>query len=305
MEINTILVPVDLSTRTARELALAGELALATGARLVILHNEPAAPLGMSRAWDWEQQHPAHHGRGALVDHALNELLAQVPAGVAAEAVLSRGMPLSSIVEAARRLHADLIVLESAGPDVEDHSSIAERLLAESPCPVLALQEGHDRGRTLLGAASGDSTAEVLVATDFSAAADAAVHYALDLARRLPLRLRLLHVITSLAHTPAASIGYGDHAAATHTIVGSARERLLALVPADLRDRVTVQVVGGSASEAIVEACATVSVSFVVMGEHATGLRGLVTRDTARAVLRNAPCPVWYVPPAILAGAPR
>jgi nucleotide-binding universal stress UspA family protein len=252
----------------------------------------------MSRAWDWEQQHPGHHGRGTHVDVALRELVAGLPAGVRAEAVLSRGMPLTSILEVARRLPADLIVLESAGPGSDDHASITDQLLAESPCPVLALQEDHDAGGPLLAGQAGGAS-EVLVATDFSAAGDAAVRYAVDLARRLPLRLRLLHVITQLAHTPAASIGHPDAPDHAHTAVGAARRRLLAQVPADLRERVTALVVGGSASDAIVEACAAAPrPSFVVMGEHAPGLRGLFTRDTARAVLRRAPCPVLYVPPA-------
>jgi nucleotide-binding universal stress UspA family protein len=297
MELTTILVPVDLSPRTDRALGLAGELALASGARLVLLHNEPAAPLGMSRAWDWEQQHPGHHGRGATVDQALRRLLGALPADVRAEAVLSRGMPLTSILEVARRLPADLVVLESAGPDGDDHASITDRLLAESPCPVLALQEGHDEGRPLLPGAT-ETAAEVLVATDFSASGDAAVRYAVALARLLPLRLRLLHALTQLPHTPAASIGASDAPVAVHTAVGDARRHLLALVPEDLRERVTLQVVGGNAKEAIVEACGVAPrPSFVVMGEHAKGLRGVLTRDTARAVLRGAPCPVLYVPP--------
>lgn len=296
MDIRTILVPVDLSSRSAHALDLAVALAGPTGARLVLLHNEACAPLGMSRAWDWEEHHPQHQGNGTHVDLTLRELLARVPERVPAEAVVTRGLAMMAIIEVARRVAADLIVAETAGPDTDDHTSVVEELLVEAPCPLLALREGAGE-RGSVPALTPDAPLEAVVATDFSPAGDAAVRYAVGLAQRLPLRLRLLHVL--------AGFGGGPQRSARSSLVGdaylaasAARSRLLDMVPVELRERVTIQVMPGAPGETILEAVADDGARLLFMGGHATGLRGLLTRDTARAVLHRATCPIWFVPPS-------
>lgn len=292
MEIRTVLLPVDFSPRTTPEVSLGVEVSRAFGARLALLHNQDAAPLGLSRAWDWQARHTETAGRNGTVETALRELMASLPPDVATEATVSRGLVVPAIVALARQLPADLIVVASHGEGTEDHASVAERLIAEAPCPVLAVQEDHAADCMLRLSQPG---CEVLVPTDFSDSSLRAVAYAVELARRWPIRLRLLHVVP-VGHTASASKeGFvarpGDLAA-----VETARQRLAALVPDDLRDRVTCQVEAGPPAERIAAACDSPRADFVVMGEHAPGLRGLFTQDTARALLRQAPCPVWFVP---------
>jgi nucleotide-binding universal stress UspA family protein len=280
MDIRNVLVPVDFSRLSTVELSHAVEVCRAFGARLVLHHNQDAAPLGMSRAWDWEEHHPRTQGRGRAVEAGLHELMASVPMDVPVEAVISRGLVIPSILALAERIPADLVVVASHGPDSDDHSSIAGRLIQLAPCPVLTMQEGTavERPLRLLTAECG---AEVLVPTDLEESAAVVLEYAFGLARRLPLRLRLLHV----------TLGGAEEA----------RARLAALVPADLAERVRCEVQSGVAPSRIVEGCETVHADFVVMGEHARGLRGLLTHDTARDVLRHAPCPIWYVPAGMAA----
>jgi nucleotide-binding universal stress UspA family protein len=281
MDIRNVLVPVDFSSASARELALAIEVCRAFGARLVLHHNQDGAPLGLSRAWDWEEQHPRTQGRGRTVERNLYQLMAQVPEDVAVESVISRGLVTQCILALAERIPADLVVVASHGPDSEDHSSVAERLIGGSPCPVLTVQEGTSGERSLRLLGSNGIAPEVLVPTDLEKGSQAVLDYAFALARRLPLRLRLFHVTG------------GDPEAAL--------ARLCALVPADLAARVRCEAQPGAAADAIVSGCERACADFVIMGEHARGLRGLLTHDTARDLLRQAPCPVWYVPPRLAA----
>lgn len=277
MDIHNVLVPVDFSRLSAVELSLAVELCRAFAARLVLHHNQDAAPLGMSRGWDWEEHHPGSQGRNRVVERGLHDLVALVPDDVPVEAVISRGLVLPTILALAERIPADLIVVGSHGPDTDDHSSVAERLIKLAPCPVLTVQEGATEERPLRLLGSEEGGPEVLVPTDLEEGSATVLAYAFALARRLPLRLRLFHVTLDWAE--------------------GAQAKLEALVPEDLAPRVRCEVQRGGVPSGILAGCETPHADFVVMGEHARGLRGLLSHDTAREMLRHAPCPVWYVPP--------
>ena len=292
MKIRNVLLPVDFSPRTEPELTLGVEISRAFGARLSLLNNQDAAPLGLSRGWDWQAEHREASGRSTAVETELRRLLASLPPDLAADATVSRGLIVPAILQLARQLPADLIVVTSHGEGTEDHTSVAERLIAEAPCPVLTVQEGLAADPTLKLREEG---CEVLAPTDFSPSSLRAVEYALELARTWPIRLRLLHVLP-MPEPPIASREGITVTSPAGPAVAAARRRLEELVPADLRDRVTCVVECGEPSARIAAACAAPRVDFVVMGEHAPGLRGLLTHDTARDLLRQAPCPVWFVP---------
>jgi nucleotide-binding universal stress UspA family protein len=58
-----------------------------------------------------------------------------------------------------------------------------------------------------------------------------------------------------------------------------------------------VHIEDGDAVPAIRDAARRLGVSCIVMGEHTrVPVKRWLTRDTARAVLHDSPCPVWYVP---------
>lgn len=67
----------------------------------------------------------------AALDHALGLL---ERAGHHAEGVVRVGEPVAAIVEAARELAADLIIMGTRDPH---HAGVARQLLAEAPCDVL------------------------------------------------------------------------------------------------------------------------------------------------------------------------
>jgi nucleotide-binding universal stress UspA family protein len=128
---------------------------------------------------------------------------------------------------------------------------------------------------------------EVLVATDFSDSADAALAVAIDYARLLHARLHLFHVyspgeveVTRLLADAAAAAAPG--------------------VP------VTVAGAAGDPAEQILTYAGRHPIHLIVVGTHGrTGVSGLLLGSVAERVVRGARCPVLVVPcprqPAIVA----
>lgn len=139
----------------------------------------------------------------------------------------------------------------------------------------------------------------VLVPTDFSDCSQAALQVALDFARALGSRLRLLHVY----HPPALVFdSYGIQPA----------EPILLEVPAAARRRLEQQleevsgagaeadgeVREGLAAEEIVAEARESGADLIVMGTHGhTGLEHVLLGSVAERTVRLAPCPVLTVKP--------
>lgn len=137
----------------------------------------------------------------------------------------------------------------------------------------------------------------ILVPTDFSTYGDAAIAYAVTLARQLDATLYLLHVVT----IPVAGIGelgVANAAAFAQTAQRDAQASLEAIAT-KLRDRVEVapvRVEAGDARAVIDLVAQQVDADMIVMGTH--GRRGLsrwFLGSVAESVVRTAPCPVVTV----------
>lgn len=285
LAIRTVLCPVDFSPLGEREIELATEVCRRFGARLVLHHNLEAVSIGLSMGWMWNQVHAGEKPTAAMVEARLQELMAGLPAGIAAEARLSDGPVPASLLYLQEQLAADLMVMATHGASSEDHESVAERLLTDARCPVVVLHESEEG--PCPWPREGGTPLRTLVPVDWTAGATAALRYACDLARELPLELHLLHVTPSRkgAEPPAA-----DQAAE--------RNRLTAAIPEDLRGRAVPHLAAGDPDDEIVAAAARLDAAWIVMGTHGKGLLRRFGHDTARAMLRRASCPVWYVPAA-------
>lgn len=277
-----VLCPIDFSDLSRRELALAVEVGEAFGAHLVLHHNLAAVSPGLTRAWEWNEVHRADAVSTSKAEARMRQLLAELPKGVSAEASVSSGPLAPLLLELARQLPADLVVLGSHGWSTPDHASVTERIIDRSPCPVLTIQEGavpHFR----LRAAPGSDAVPVIVPTDLSEEGQRVVEYAVELARKAPLQLHLLHVV------PAGT---------SFMTLETAQRRVNDLVPTDLLAQAECHVRQGDSIAEILKLGERISPAFMIMGEHARSFfRRLFTKDTAREVLHRAPCPVWFVPP--------
>lgn len=293
--IRTVLCPIGFDDLDSKEVALAADLCQSFGARLVLHHNLGGAPPGASMSWMWNQAHPNGKSTEERAAERLREILSALPRSVQAEAHLSAGVAGPAILEMERQVSADLVVMATHGASSVNHASVAELIVGQSSCPVLVLRNGYPGLN--LHPSEGEEPIDALVATDFTPSADRAMNYAFELARSVPMRLRLLHVV------PAGSNLVVDiDPAAVPLIRGEssveqAHRRLRAMVPEDLEGRVTVRVEIGDPAEKIADVAERVGASCLFMGAHARGfLRRILTRDTSLAVLHSTPCPVWFVP---------
>jgi len=299
MRIQTVLCPIDFSTLSDYELELAVEVCRTFGARLVLHHNLEAAGPGFAKAWEWEGAHQAEELPEDVAREKMGETLARLPEDLPVEARISRGPVGLVLLYLIDEIEAELVILGSHGWSSEEHASLSERVIESAPCPVLTFQEGRAEGHAFrLRKAEGEEPPAVLVPTDFSEAAGAAVAHAFELARRAPVALHLLHVESTRKPQMVPVDHTGETVERLEGAVEVARERLGKLVPADLAGRVDRHVAVGSVGDEIMAAVERLDAELIVMGEHAPGFfRHYFTHDTAREMLHRARCPVWYVPP--------
>lgn len=285
--IRTALCPVDFSPASLRQVELAADICRAFDARLVLHHNVNDVSAGAGVAWMWRADHPAPQWADAV--ERLGQLAERVPGGVPLETCVTNGGVTTAVLSVAEAADADLVVLSEHAGKTQDHESVIEALLERTHRAVLAL---HDPGEDLTlprfaSARDHNLMQSVLAPANLTTDTHPSLDVAFDLARLLPVRLHLLHVIEP---RPVRHISEADPA--------SIEPRLTALVPPDLVARTSVHLEQGDPVPAIIHTARRLSVSCIVMGEHTRVLvKRWLTRDTARAVLHGAPCPVWYVPP--------
>jgi nucleotide-binding universal stress UspA family protein len=133
----------------------------------------------------------------------------------------------------------------------------------------------------------------ILVPTDFSAHADAAFRYALDLARRFDASVRLITVVEDLlaAGVWSSEIYTADVAGLQINIVRDTEERLRRSVPSGAT--VTTEVRVGNAARQILEVAKEHGADLIVLGTHGrTGLAHVLMGSVAEKIVRLAPCPV-------------
>ena len=141
---------------------------------------------------------------------------------------------------------------------------------------------------------------EILVATDFGAAADNALRYGEELAREFGARLHVFHVTPNVFATSMDGYGYAaipphvqediETAARRHM-----RERVSEEDRQELHARTTV-VTHNSPAVAIAEYARQHAIDLIVMGTHGRGaVAHVLLGNVAERVVRTAPCPVLTV----------
>jgi nucleotide-binding universal stress UspA family protein len=138
------------------------------------------------------------------------------------------------------------------------------------------------------------TTQHILVPVDFSGYAEQALEYAIGLARKLPARLTLLHVIHMMP-LGVADMGTALPYSYIQELEAEVQQRM-----ETYRQRVqeaglegTVLVEPGTPFQSIVDTARDHHVDLIVMGTHGrTGLAHTFLGSVAEKVVRLAPCPV-------------
>ena len=139
-----ILVPLDFSSHSAKALELAMGLAKTFGGQILLLHAYHLPPLvGMPD----EIAIPPDFWTGVrdAAARRLDKAAQKVKAGgIPVETQLMEFAPSDAIVETAKKMKADLIVMGTRGLTGLKHAllgSVAERTLRLAPCPVLTVKD--------------------------------------------------------------------------------------------------------------------------------------------------------------------
>jgi nucleotide-binding universal stress UspA family protein len=156
MEIHKILVPTDFSPRSDAALERAIDLAREHQSQIVLVHVIEPLPCGASRWSDPTQilECSAKHGRARL--ERLAERARHMYPQCTSE--LHFGSVPEVVAQVARKLNVDLIVVAARSqPGFLDRMmrSVAEKLVRQAPCPVLAVQahRGVDKENNLVAPA--------------------------------------------------------------------------------------------------------------------------------------------------------
>jgi nucleotide-binding universal stress UspA family protein len=142
---------------------------------------------------------------------------------------------------------------------------------------------------------------KILFCTDFSANADRALQYALNLAEGNPeSELIICHIVPEPDAQFWKSYIYeldGVDTKAKADIDAKIEKAILSKLPQGIRHSVKIEV--GRVNQKILEIAEELQVDAVVLGRQgASRLKTLFYGNTAEDIARKSPCPVLIVPPA-------
>jgi nucleotide-binding universal stress UspA family protein len=291
-ELETIVVATDFSDTGQAGLAWALELAKDHEARIDLVHGL----LMPNQMTDFVPSPPdlSEELQQAAMAR-LNEVAEEArESGIRVDVHLRLGLPSESILEAARELQADLIVMGTRGLSGIRHlllGSTAERVVQHADCPVLTVHpDDIDQHRSIR---------TVLVPTDFSGYAQRGVEVAERLLhhRLQQTRLLLLHVY----HLPFEYTAYGTIPTSLDyfkDVEGAAAERLEQIAQPLREKGLEVKTLSreGYPPEVITGEAEAAGADLIAMGTHGrSGLAHLLLGSTAERVVQTAPCPVLTV----------
>lgn len=144
---------------------------------------------------------------------------------------------------------------------------------------------------------SADAYHHLLVATDFSAAAAAAIVRALDLARRTRAKLTILHVIPYFPAIEPSDVITPENEDPARFVPKDARQRLRQIDVGTHHGLVrrSVRTTSGSIADGISQQARNLHAGLIVLGAGEHRLLGTLVGSVIEGVLKRAPCDVMVV----------
>ena len=280
--LKNILFATDFEVSASRALPFAVALTKRYGAKLYAVHVIPPEAYSLASP---ESARRVLAEAGDFAGYSLNQILGPLRRhGLRCDALLGEGNVAEVIEEFVKEHTADLLVLGTSsrmGLGKAFLGSIAEELIRESPCPVLAV------GPHVTTLAS-DGVRSIVCATDFSDASARATQFAISLADEYQAHLTLVHV---LQDRPKDSL---------HLTAQVIEKRMLDTIPAEpeLPYRPEIVVETGSVADRILNLAADLSADVIVMGVRGVGSFAEMAShfgSIAHKVVSFALCPVLTV----------
>lgn len=279
--ITSILAPTDLSDSSIPALRYARLFADHFAAKLAVMYTDPIVyPVEMAGPVDglYINTTPEHQARlRSEVERHAEPAMSGRPYDID----VTIGLPVPSIVAAAKHRNADLIIMGTHlrhGWRRALLGSVSEGVLHASECPVLtvATRDGY------VGATPYAIT-NILCPVNFTSVARESLHVAARLAEAFGARLTIVHVIESNGH---------EHTRADE-------ERVRSWIAPELQVLCSYRelVVRGGAAERVLDCADDVGADFLVIGaQHKLFRDDTVIGTTSERLIRFASCPVLVVP---------
>lgn len=223
-------------------------------------------------------------------------------AGVPIQPVIVDGDPVQRITQAAIDYGSDLITVVTQGRRGLSRafaSSRAEEIIAEAPCPVLALRPSqrdfvinHHQGTRI-------KLTRIIVATNFRPSSAAATQVAMQLAKHQSAELHVVYVIGDYFEQISSLFPEGGLAALTK-LRSNIQERM-SQIAASGQSPIVTHIAEGRPYEEIIRRASDIDAELIVIGTavHNSLFGGSrVLGSEIERVIRNAPCPVLCVPAA-------
>lgn len=278
-----ILFPTDFTANAHAALKYASAFARHSGGCVFLFSVQDAKAAGSAQA----------QGQELLGDLLLS--------GVDKELILVEGEPASEIAQGAIDHEIDLVTVVMRGRNRLSRafgSSIAEEIVAESPCAVLAVRPPQ---RDFVEDRNGQTDIRlqrVLLATNFRPSSAAATQLATQIANQLGAELHAVYVIGDYFEQISVMFPEGGLAALTR-LRSYVQERMRQVSRAG--GGAATHIAEGRPYQEIVKLATTLDVDLIVIGTAVHGSlfgSSQVLGSEIERVIRNAPCPVLCVPAA-------
>jgi nucleotide-binding universal stress UspA family protein len=279
-----ILFPTDFSAHAHEALKYAAAFARHGGGRVLLLNVQDGKT---------SQNQPTQVNE-LLSDPLLNR--------VETESILVEGEAASEVAQCAMDHDVDLITVVMRGRNRLSRAfggSIAEDIVAEAPCAVLALRPPQ---RDFVEEGNGEVQIKlnrVLLATNFRPSSVAAAQLATQISNQLGAELHAVYVIGDYFEQFSVAFPEGGLAALTR-LRSYVRERMDQLSRTDGAGA-TTHIAEGRPYQEIIKLATTLDADLIVIGTavHGSLFGGSqVLGAEIERVIRNAPCPVLCAPAA-------
>jgi nucleotide-binding universal stress UspA family protein len=299
----SILFPTDFSAHSHAALKYAAAFARDGGGRVLLLNVQdakvPANLLTLPvRVLEEQENNWLLQLRSQVKELLADPLLD----GIEVEPLLVEGEPAAEIARAAIDHEVDLITVVTRDRNRFSRAfggSIAEEIVAESPCAVLAVRPPqrdfveHRGGQTQI------RLNRVLLATNFRPSSVAATQLAIQISNQLGTELHAVYVIGDYFEQISAIFPEGGLAALTR-LRSYVEERMGNLTRTGGASTST-HIAEGRPYQEIVKLATTIDADLIVIGTAVHGSlfgNNQVLGSEIERVIRNAPCPVLCVPAA-------
>jgi nucleotide-binding universal stress UspA family protein len=298
-----IIFPTDFSAHAHAALKYAAGFARAGRGRVLLLNvQDSPVPPNLLTLPEYVFEEQENNWLLELRSRAKELLADPLLDGVEVDPVFVEGDPATEISRVAFEQEIDLVTVATRDRNRLARAfgkSIAEEIVAEAPCAVLAIRPPqrdfveHRGGQTQI------RLNRVLLATNFRPSSAAATQLATSISNHLGAELHAVYVIGDYLEQISAIFPEGGLVALTR-LRSHVQERMAQLARSS-GPQASTHIAEGRPYQEIVKLAANLDADLIVLGTAVHGSlfgNSQVLGSEIERVIRNAPCPVLCVPAA-------